>query len=325
MTAAVEIQNLHKRYGKTAALQGVDLQIPAGEFFGLLGPNGAGKTTLINSVVGLVKPTAGEVQVFGHSVQREPLLAKQSFGFSPQEVNTDRFFNQRRTLEFQCGFHGLPRQAAKARAQELLEQFGLVQKARDPFYRLSGGMQKRLMIARALVSSPQLLILDEPTAGVDVEQRHELWHYLRGLNRGGKTTIILTTHYIDEAEALCERVGVINFGKIIELGTPRALIEKYCDPEVEIEVEGPMEAAEFQDFPGLKLEGKTIKASARPLGPIIERILSKLLSKPGRRVLDINIRKGDLETVFLKLTGRSLKKEDSAGASLNPPKIPEQP
>lgn len=310
MTPAVEINNLRKNFKQTQALRGVDLQIREGEFFGLLGPNGAGKTTMINCMVGLVRPAEGTVKVFGHPVSSKTLEAKFCIGFSPQEVNTDRFFNLRRTLEFQGGFHGLPRQEAQAQAEEMLRQFGLLSKAKDPFYRLSGGMQKRLMIARAMMGKPKLLILDEPTAGVDVEQRHELWHYLRGLNRDGKT-IILTTHYIDEAEALCERVGIINHGKIIELGAPKALIEKYCDPEVEVIVEGDIQAAEFSDLTGLRIEGRSLKAAARPVAATLEKILNRLSAKPGRRVLDINIKRGDLETVFLHLTGRPLQAEDT--------------
>jgi len=303
---AVEITDLKKSYRGTPALQGVDLNIRSGEFFGLLGPNGAGKTSLINCIVGLVKPTSGRVSVFGHSVNEASLEAKRSIGFSPQEVNSDRFFSLRRSLEFQGGFHGMARAESKQRADELLRQFGLIAKARDPFYRLSGGMQKRLMVARALVAHPRLLILDEPTAGVDVELRHELWHYLRGLNRDGKT-IILTTHYIDEAEALCERVGIINHGRIIELGTPRQLIDKYCQTEVEVLYEGEVQAGEFREISGARLGDHKIAAAAALPGQMVERILSQLLKKPGRKVVDINIKRGDLETVFLKLTGRHLE------------------
>jgi ABC-2 type transport system ATP-binding protein len=316
MSLAVEIQDLHKNYGTVSALSGVDLTIPSGQFFGLLGPNGAGKTTLINCIVGLVRPNRGEAKVFGHSVLREPTEAKRHIGFSPQEVNTDRFFNLRRTLEFQGGFHGLPRAEAKQRAEEMLRQFGLLAKAKDPFYRLSGGMQKRLMVARALVSQPRLLILDEPTAGVDVEQRHELWQYLRGLNRDGKT-IILTTHYIDEAEALCEQVGIINHGRIIEWGRPHELIEKYCDTEVEVFFEGQMEAAELSEFTGVRVEGNAIRSRAKGVGSTVEKILAVLRAKPGRRVLDINIRRGDLETVFLQLTGRSLAEAEKETKNKN--------
>ena len=311
MPSAVVIKNLHKDYGSTHALRGVDLEIPQGEFFGLLGPNGAGKTTLIQSIVGLVRPTSGEALIFGHSVLREQMAAKALIGFSPQEVNVDRFFNLRKTLEFQGGFYGLSRTEAKKRAEELLVQFNLSEKAKFPFYKLSGGMQRRLLIARALMSKPRLLILDEPTAGVDVEQRHELWAYLRNLNQSG-TTIILTTHYIDEAEALCERIGVIDHGLIIELGSPEALIQKYCHGEVEIMVEGELTENEFNEIPNLKINGNKISAATDKIGTTTEKILSKILSKPGRRVLDINVKRGNLEEVFIRLTGKSIAKEQVA-------------
>jgi len=314
MNLAVQIQKLQKSYKNTQALRGIDLEIRAGEFFGLLGPNGAGKTTLISSIVGLVKPEAGEVKVFDHSVRDNPMEAKRCIGFSPQEINTDRFFNLRRTLEFQGGFHGLKRAESKELAERMLQQFGLIEKARQPFYKLSGGMQKRLMIARALMSQPKLLMLDEPTAGVDVEQRHELWKYLRNLNQNG-TTILLTTHYIDEAEVLCERIGIINHGRIIELGTPKELIEKYCESEVEIQVQGEISAEEFRDVPGTELAGSWLKAKSKKIGSTVELLLSRILSKPGRRVVDIGVKKGDLEEVFIRLTGQRLSEDENAGAA----------
>ncbi len=229
---ALEIQSVKKSYGNLIALHGIDLQIHSGEFFGLLGPNGAGKTTLINAIMGLVRPNSGNILVFGNAVWPDGLEARRCLGFSPQEMNVDRFFNVQKTLEFQGGFYGFDKKTSKARAQELLAQFSLQEKAKVQFYRLSGGMQRRLLIARALMSQPKILILDEPSAGVDVGQRHELWHYLRNLNKGN-TTIILTTHSIDEAEALCERVAVIHQGRIIEMGNPHALMKKHLKRSLE--------------------------------------------------------------------------------------------
>ncbi len=310
MIPAIEIKNLHKNYANTQALAGVDLEIPHGQFFGLLGPNGAGKTTLIQTIVGLVHPSAGKVRIFGAAVDETPLQTKQAIGFSPQEVNVDRFFNVRRTLEFQGGYHGLSPKAAKQLAITLLKQFGLEEKSSQQFYKLSGGMQKRLLIARALMCNPKILILDEPTAGVDVEQRHELWSYLRLLKKRG-TTILLTTHYIDEAEELCERIGVINHGKIIELGSPRELMDRYCEPEVKISVEGVITPEEFLDLPQIQVEQNIITAKTKAIGGMVELILSKLLSRPGRRVSDINVKKGNLEEVFIRLTGTSIQQEAS--------------
>lgn len=305
MTPAVSIQNLKKNYGKVLALRGVDLTIGQGEFFGLLGPNGAGKSTLINCVVGLAKPSAGEVRVFGHSVRNEALAAKRCIGFSPQEVNVERFFNLQKTLEFQGGFYGIPPREAKQQAQAMLKQFGLEEKAKDQFFRLSGGMQKRLLIARAMMSQPKLLILDEPTAGVDVGQRHELWKYLRDLNRDG-TTIILTTHYIDEAEALCERVGIINHGQILELGTPEKLIAQYCEAKVMIQVSGELHEEEFQEIPNVIIEQDKVIATTSRIGFTTEKLLSIITSQPERRILDLNVTRGNLEEVFIKVTGKSL-------------------
>jgi ABC-2 type transport system ATP-binding protein len=203
---AVSLDNVFKSYKRVNALNGVSLAVPEGEFFGLLGPNGAGKTTLIKAVVGSHARAPGRCRFFGSDVRKEPLTTKAVIGLSPQEPNIDRYFTVRRTLEFQGGYFGLGRKERRLRADELLEQFALADKADEEYWKLSGGMQKRVLVARSLMTSPRILILDEPTAGVDVEQRHELWAYLKGLNRN-RTTIILTTHYIDEAEELCDRVG----------------------------------------------------------------------------------------------------------------------
>jgi len=309
-SAAIEIHSLKKSYGKVQALRGVDLQIPEGEFFGLLGPNGAGKTTLINSIMGLVKPQEGRVSVLGDPVGPDRLDAKSHLGFSPQEINIDRFFSIRKTLEFQAGFYGYPRSFAKARASELLEQFRLSDKAQSPFYRLSGGMQKRLVIARALMSKPKILILDEPTAGVDVEQRHELWEYLRGLNRDG-TTILLTTHYIDEAEALCERVAVIDDGRIIEVGRPKDLIEKYCEESVEIRVSEPVPPQILEGLKGFRIRDDWIVGRGLRIGTVTGEILQRVIGMNGRRILDIRMKSGSLEDVFLTLTGKPISVDET--------------
>ena len=317
MATAVKIEKLEKYYGRVAALRGVDLEIPQGEFFGLLGPNGAGKSTLINCTVGLAKPSKGTVAVFGHNVRKDPVAAKSLIGFSPQEVNVERFFSLRKTLEFQGGFHGLPARESKARADQLLTQFGLQEKSQQQFFRLSGGMQKRLLVARALMSQPQLLILDEPTAGVDVGQRHELWDYLRDLNRDG-TTIILTTHYIDEAEALCERVGIINHGKILELGTPKDLIAKYCDSRITLTVQGKISAEDFSGMTGVEVEGPQVRARTKQLGPTTVQLIERVRQKPERSVLDIQVIRGDLEEVFIKVTGKTMQ-EEATGQEEIPP------
>jgi len=230
--AAIEIENLQKRFRNVEALRGISLTIPEGEFFGLLGPNGAGKTTLIKSIVGLVHPTTGSIRVCGRDSRKDPLFSKSCIGLSPQEPNIDRYFSVSRTLEFQGGFYGIPRTERKNRAQELMDQFGLSDKAEDEYWKLSGGMQKRVLIARSLMMRPRILILDEPTAGVDVEQRNELWATLRNLNKDG-TTILLTTHYIDEAEELCERVAIIAAGQVVEMGSPKSLVGQHDKKKLE--------------------------------------------------------------------------------------------
>lgn len=214
MTAALQIDRLVKGYGSFLAVDGISLTVNQGEFFGLLGPNGAGKTTTINAIVGLSTITSGSIRLFGHDVVHDWRAARTSVGLAPQEYNFDRYLNIRDILVYQAGYYGLRGKAVAERADALLERFELSSKAKDPFTRLSGGMKRRLTIARALMHQPKLLILDEPTAGVDVELRIELWHFLRQLNADG-TTIILTTHYLEEAEELCERIAIIEHGTII--------------------------------------------------------------------------------------------------------------
>ncbi len=230
--AAIVVDQVRKSFKSFEALKGLSLEIPTGEFFGLLGPNGAGKTTIIKTIIGLARPSSGIIRVFGEDAVAHPVKTKAVLGYSPQEPNIDRYFQVRRTLEFQGGYFGMPRAERRRRAEELMEQFRLSDKADEEYWKLSGGMQKRLLIARALMTHPRILILDEPTSGVDVEQRHELWNYLKGLNRDG-TTIILTTHYIDEAEALCERVAMIHAGQIVEMGDPVSLIQKHGQKDLE--------------------------------------------------------------------------------------------
>ncbi len=309
---AIDIQSVHKSYANVKALNGLNLHVKKGEFFGLLGPNGAGKTTLIHSIMGLVRPNNGKIFVMGNEVRPESSASRQCLGFSPQEVNVDRFFNLRKTLEFQAGFYGYPKKFAKARAEELLEQFRLTDKASLPFYKLSGGMQKRLLIARALMSKPQVLILDEPSAGIDVEQRRELWDYLQGLNRDG-TTIVLTTHYIDEAEFLCERVAIIRHGQIIEEGSPRALIEKHGEQSVEIQLKYPVSSTVFSGLENVEVRGSVVSAKAAKIGPLTGEILQRALAVSEQKVLDLQVKHGSLEEVFVALTGEKINADQVLG------------
>jgi len=220
---AISVARLVKNYGAVEALKGVDLNVPAGSFFGLLGPNGAGKSTLIHILTGLASPTAGAATVLGHDVVREYRLTRRLIGVSPQEFNFDRFFSILDILVYQGGYFGIPRPMARRRAEELLVRFGLWEKRQEKINRLSGGMKRRLQIAKAMIHDPPILILDEPTAGVDVELRRDLWSYWQELNAAGKT-IVLTTHYLEEAVALCKTLAVIDLGVIIAGGSTAEVV-----------------------------------------------------------------------------------------------------
>ncbi len=223
MSPAIEIDNLVKRYDKFTAVNDVSLRVDAGEFFGFLGPNGAGKTTTINAIVGLARPESGRIRVFGYDAHEAWREARRLIGLAPQEYNFDRYLSIRDVLIFQAGYFGLRGPSVRARADMLLERFGLASKAKQEFTRLSGGMKRRLTLARALIHEPKLIILDEPTAGVDVELRLELWDLLRELNRDG-LTIFLTTHYLEEAETLCKTIAIIREGRIVTQQSTRDLI-----------------------------------------------------------------------------------------------------
>jgi ABC-2 type transport system ATP-binding protein len=224
---ALQITDLTKRYPTgTEALRGVSLNIRPGEFYGLLGPNGAGKSTLIHCTTGLAKPTSGAIRIFGHDAIDHYEQARLAVGLAPQDLNLDWFLTLEETLDFHGGYFGMPKRERRERARELLEAFSLTAKRNDRTRTLSGGMKRRLILARALMHRPKLLILDEPTAGVDVELRLELWHYVQRINAEG-TTILLTTHYLEEAEQLCDRIAFINDGQIVAEGTSGELAARY--------------------------------------------------------------------------------------------------
>jgi len=222
---ALELRGLTKRYDDgLLALDEFDLRLPDGEFFGLLGPNGAGKTTLISAVCNLIRITAGDIRVFGHP--HGSLDARRLIGLSEQDVNLDRFLDVEETLLYHGGYYGMSRAHARARAQEMMDVFDLFSKAKVRAPKLSGGMRRRLLLARALMHEPRLVILDEPTAGVDFELRMELWRYIRRLHGEG-TTILLTTHYLEEAEELCEDIALIRGGRMIARDTAEGLRAEY--------------------------------------------------------------------------------------------------
>ena len=227
MEPALKIEDLRKVYPTgVEALSGVSLEIADGEFFGLLGPNGAGKSTLIHCTTGLATPTGGSVHVFGNDAVDHYEKARQAVGLAPQDLNIDHFLTAEETLDYHGGYFGMNRKERRERIAELLDAFSLTAKRNDRTRTLSGGMKRRLILARALMHRPRLLILDEPTAGVDVELRLELWHYVQRINAEG-TTILLTTHYLEEAEQLCDRVAFINAGRIVAQGSSGELAAKY--------------------------------------------------------------------------------------------------
>lgn len=224
--SALTIRGLTKRYGDSeAALKGINLDVAPGDFFALLGPNGAGKSTTIGIISSLVRKTAGSICVFGHDIDDSFSQAKQCIGVVPQEFNFNVFEKVQNIVLNQAGYYGLPRKLARDHAEKYLRQLGLWDKRNEPSRNLSGGMKRRLMIARALVHQPQLLILDEPTAGVDIELRRSMWDFLAQINKAG-TTIIMTTHYLEEAESLCRNVAIINKGEIIENTTVKPLLKQ---------------------------------------------------------------------------------------------------
>ena len=224
---ALHIENLGKRYPTgVEALRDVSLNVEGGEFFGLLGPNGAGKSTLIHCTTGLAQPTSGTIRVFGHDAIGDYGEARQLVGLAPQEINLDWFLTVEETLDYHAGYFGMPRRERRERARELIEIFSLADKRDERTRTLSGGMKRRLILARALMHRPRLLILDEPTAGVDIELRLELWQYIQRINEEG-TTILLTTHYLEEAEQLCDKIAFINEGEIAAKGSTAELAGKY--------------------------------------------------------------------------------------------------
>src|SRR5258706_7728587 len=231
MAAAIEVRDVHKRFGEQQALSGIDLEIRQGEFFGLLGPNGAGKTTLISVLAGLARPDRGSARVMGHDVRTDYRAARRSLGVVPQELVFDPFFTVRETLRFQSGYFGVRDNGAWI--DEVMRHLDLASKAEVNMRALSGGMKRRVLVAQALVHKPPVIVLDEPTAGVDVELRQALWQFIRRLNRDGHT-IVLTTHYLEEAEALCERIAMLKQGRIAALDTTRNLLRRHLGCYVEL-------------------------------------------------------------------------------------------
>jgi len=302
MTAAIRVRDLYKHYGDVQALDGLDLTVESGEFFGLLGPNGAGKTTFINVLVGLVRKTGGEAEVFGFDVTDDYRQARDRIGLAPQEFNVDRFFPIREVLEHKAGYHGIDPEEAGRRADESLQTVGIYEKRDTRFDWLSGGMKRRFMLARALVSDPDLLILDEPTAGVDVQLRHDLWDIINRMNDEG-TTILLTTHYIEEAERLCDRVAIVDQGRKVEVATPDELTARGTDT-IDVGLASTPATPptfDYEDVVETRLADGRLLVTATGGSSLVPTLLSDLEAM-GHEVTDVDIRRASLEEVFVDMT-----------------------
>jgi len=300
MKKAIVFKNVKKNFGKLEALKGINLTIEEGEFFGLLGPNGAGKSTLINILAGLVKPSSGSIKVLGFNVIQDYQYARRSLGIVPQELVFDPFFNLREMLRFQAGYFGKGRENDDW-IDEVIEGLDLKDKANTNMRMLSGGMKRRALIAQALVHKPPVIVLDEPTAGVDVELRKRLWQFIKKLNQKGHT-IVLTTHYLEEAETLCSRIAMMDQGKVVALDKTKNLLKRFSAKNLNLR---------------LDLKGKKIPISIQNLmqnidHPSISFLIEEIvevefiiseLKKSKIKILDMELTNSDLENVFLKLTG----------------------
>ena len=299
---AIETRGLEKSYGSVRALDGLDLTVEAGEFFGLLGPNGAGKTTLINILVGLATKSAGEARVFGHDVEADYRQVRDAIGLAPQEFNVDRFFPIREVLAHKAGYHGVPEDEALERADEALRTVVIYDKRDVRFDWLSGGMKRRLLLARAIVTEPELLILDEPTAGVDVQLRRELWEIITRMNDAG-TTVLLTTHYIEEAERLCDRVCIVDRGRKVDEARPEELQSRGTDTLYIRLRHPPAEPPSFdvETVEDVRIEDGRLVVRASEGGRTAPRLLREL-DYAGHEVVDLDIARTSLEDVFVELT-----------------------
>ncbi|MEZ5935859.1 MAG: ABC transporter ATP-binding protein [Alphaproteobacteria bacterium] len=304
---AIEIRGLAKTYAGSKkqppkeALTGIDLAIRRGSVFGLLGPNGAGKSTLINILAGLVIKSAGTARIWDYDIDVNPRRARRSIGVVPQELNLDAFFTPRETLDIQAGLYGVPK--SERRVMEVLEAVGLADKA-DAYARsLSGGMRRRLLVAKALIHRPPVVILDEPTAGVDVDLRRTLWEHMRALNDQG-VTVVLTTHYLEEAETMCDEIAIIDRGRLVASGETRGLIQKLDEKTLEVTTVEPM-----SDLPdtltalgAVLTDPHHLQIQYRPSQVLVGEILDRM-HEAGLAIRDLATVEADLEELFLRLTG----------------------
>ncbi|NMG02609.1 ABC transporter ATP-binding protein [Azoarcus taiwanensis] len=297
MTPAIRIDSVTKHYGAFQALAGVSLEVAQGEFFGLLGPNGAGKTTLISSLAGLTRPSSGTLEVMGHDVVTDYRRARMKFGVVPQELVFDPFFSVRELLRIQSGYFGIARN--EEWIDEVLDNLDLLPKANANMRTLSGGMKRRVLVAQALVHRPPVIVLDEPTAGVDVELRQGLWQFIRKLNRDGHT-IVLTTHYLEEAETLCGRIAMLKAGKIVALDSTRALLKQFASHSLRVRV---TDADAALAVGGVIEDGSWVTFGFDAYADV-EQLLARL-REAGAGVEEIQIGEPDLERVFVEVMNRA--------------------
>jgi len=303
---AVDVKGLVKRYaasGKSSeklALKGIDLEVRRGRIFGLLGPNGAGKSTLINIMAGLVIKTEGEVRIWGYDIEHDMRMARSAIGIVPQELNIDPFFTPRELLDMQAGMYGVPRR--ERITDELLEAVGLADKAGAYARTLSGGMRRRLMVAKAMVHSPPVLVLDEPTAGVDVELRQSLWNHVRALNKAG-TTVLLTTHYLEEAQELCDEIAIINKGEVVAHDTTTNLLKRIDAKTLSVELTDPIATIPepLEAFQAELPKPNRLVIRYKPAEVRLGDVLN-VMDSCGLRISDISTEETDLEDIFLQLT-----------------------
>jgi ABC-2 type transport system ATP-binding protein len=303
--SALTLRNLTKTYANgVEALKGIDLTVERGDFFALLGPNGAGKSTTIGIVSSLVNKTGGEVTILGHSLDQERELAKQKIGVVPQEFNFSQFEKVFDIVVTQAGFYGIPAPLARQRAEKYLRKLGLWDKRKNQARSLSGGMKRRLMIARALVHEPELLILDEPTAGVDIELRRSMWDFLIGLNNEGRT-IILTTHYLEEAESLCRRIAIIDHGRIVENTDMKSLLEKLQVETFILDLARPVERA--PELPGFEVhlrDAGTLEVAVPKTQSLNQLFVA--LAEQDFEVMSMRNKANRLEELFVRLVEQNL-------------------
>jgi ABC-2 type transport system ATP-binding protein len=304
---AITAESLYKRYRRSGggaaveALKHIDLTIPSGQIFGLLGPNGAGKSTFINILAGLVNKTSGKASIWGFDIDANPRNARASIGVVPQEINFDAFFSPAEALEFQAGMYGVPK--SKRRTDEILKQVGLFDKRNAYARSLSGGMKRRLMVAKAMVHNPPVLVLDEPTAGVDVELRQQLWENMRTMRKAGMS-IVLTTHYLEEAELLCDQIAIINHGQVVACEPTAQLLRRIDEKELIVTVDSDLSEvpAGLAAYNARLIDARTLGIQFNRSTTTASQIFAAVQDQNRLAIIDISTREADLEDIFLQLT-----------------------